>query len=135
MHFRTECRTRTFVEPPPGLLCIQIERAHGLGNYRLIISHPSPLNEPVRIYIRRRIFATWGRIIPAWQMDAVISTRGAAAAGQRRSHRGGSHRRGAAWRQRADLFFWWVVIKKAGKQKLGYSSRVASYSNPPRHQD
>ena len=41
MHFRMECGTRTFIKPPPRLLCIQIERAHGLINYRMIISHPA----------------------------------------------------------------------------------------------
>jgi hypothetical protein len=34
--------TRALVQPPPRLLCIQIERAHGLVDYRMIISHPSP---------------------------------------------------------------------------------------------
>jgi hypothetical protein len=36
-----ECGTRTLIKPPPRLLCIQIERAHGLINYRMIISHPT----------------------------------------------------------------------------------------------
>jgi hypothetical protein len=41
MHFRTECGTRAFIEPAPGLLCIQIERVHSLGNYRMIMpSYP-----------------------------------------------------------------------------------------------
>jgi hypothetical protein len=39
MHFRMECGTRTLIKLPPRLLCIQIERAHSLINYRMIISH------------------------------------------------------------------------------------------------
>jgi hypothetical protein len=42
MHFRTECSARTLIQPPPRFLCVQIERAHGLVDYGMIISHPSP---------------------------------------------------------------------------------------------